>query len=57
VVIVGTTTSGCVRSEAVDAFSLNTAWLAEEVAFDRSEASHASACATCTRNTQTYEGR
>lgn len=42
VVIVGTTTSGCVRATAVDAFSLNyRVVLAEEGCFDRSEASHA----------------
>ena len=42
VVIVGTTTSGCVRATAVDAFSLNyRVILAEEGCFDRSEASHA----------------
>jgi maleamate amidohydrolase len=42
VIIVGTTTSGCVRATAVDAFSLNyRVTLAEEGCFDRSEASHA----------------
>ena len=42
VVIVGTTTSGCVRATVVDAFSLNyRVTLAEEGCFDRSEASHA----------------
>ncbi len=42
VVITGTTTSGCVRATAVDAFSLNyRVVLAEEGCFDRSEASHA----------------
>ena len=42
VIIVGTTTSGCVRATAVDAFSLNyRVILAEEGCFDRSEASHA----------------
>ena len=42
VVIVGTTTSGCVRATAVDAFSLNyRVILVEEGCFDRSEASHA----------------
>ena len=42
VVIVGTTTSGCVRATAVDAFSFNyRVILAEEGCFDRSEASHA----------------
>jgi maleamate amidohydrolase len=42
VVVVGTTTSGCVRATAVDAFSLNyRVTLAEEGCFDRSEASHA----------------
>ena len=42
VIIVGTTTSGCVRASAVDAFSLNyRVILAEEGCFDRSEASHA----------------
>lgn len=42
VVIVGTTTSGCVRATAVDAFSLNyRVVLAEEGCFDRSQASHA----------------
>ena len=41
-VIVGTTTSGCVRATAVDAFSLNyRVAVAEEGCFDRSEASHA----------------
>lgn len=42
VVITGTTTSGCVRATAVDAFSLNyRVVVAEEGCFDRSEASHA----------------
>jgi maleamate amidohydrolase len=42
VIVVGTTTSGCVRATAVDAFSLNyRVSLAEEGCFDRSEASHA----------------
>ena len=42
VIIVGTTTSGCVRASVVDAFSLNyRVALAEEGCFDRSEASHA----------------
>ena len=42
VVITGTTTSGCVRATAVDAFSLNyRVALVEEACFDRSEASHA----------------
>jgi nicotinamidase-related amidase len=42
VIVVGTTTSGCVRATAVDAFSLNyRVTLAEEGCFDRSEASHA----------------
>jgi nicotinamidase-related amidase len=42
VVVVGTTTSGCVRATVVDAFSLNyRVTLAEEGCFDRSEASHA----------------
>ena len=42
VVVVGTTTSGCVRATVVDAFSLNyRVTLAEEACFDRSEASHA----------------
>ena len=42
VIVVGTTTSGCVRATAVDAFSLNyRVILAEEGCFDRSEASHA----------------
>ena len=42
VIVVGTTTSGCVRATVVDAFSLNyRATLAEEGCFDRSEASHA----------------
>ena len=42
VVLIGTTTSGCVRATAVDAFSLNyRVVLAEEGCFDRSEASHA----------------
>jgi len=42
VVVVGTTTSGCVRATVVDAFSLNyRVGLAEEGCFDRSEASHA----------------
>jgi maleamate amidohydrolase len=42
VVIAGTTTSGCVRATAVDAFSLNLrVAIAEEACFDRSEASHA----------------
>jgi len=42
VIVVGTTTSGCVRATVVDAFSLNYRLiLAEEGCFDRSEASHA----------------
>jgi maleamate amidohydrolase len=42
VIIVGTTTSGCVRATVVDAFSLNyRVILAEEGCFDRSQASHA----------------
>jgi len=42
VVVVGTTTSGCVRASVVDAFSLNyRVSLPEEGCFDRSEASHA----------------
>jgi maleamate amidohydrolase len=42
VIVTGTTTSGCVRATAVDAFSLNyRVILAEEGCFDRSEASHA----------------
>jgi maleamate amidohydrolase len=42
VVVVGTTTSGCVRATVVDAFSFNyRVVLAEEGCFDRSEASHA----------------
>ncbi len=41
-IIVGTTTSGCVRATVVDALSLNyRVILAEEGCFDRSEASHA----------------
>src|SRR5438128_1341369 len=40
--LVGTTTSGCVRTTVVDALSLNyRVILAEEGCFDRSEASHA----------------
>jgi maleamate amidohydrolase len=42
VIITGTTTSGCVRATAVDAFSSNyRVALAEEGCFDRSQASHA----------------
>jgi nicotinamidase-related amidase len=42
VIVVGTTTSGCVRATVVDAFSLNyRVILAEEGCFDRSEVSHA----------------
>ncbi|MGE4045662.1 MAG: isochorismatase family protein [Acetobacteraceae bacterium] len=42
VILTGTTTSGCVRATAVDAFSLNyRVALAEEGCFDRSQASHA----------------
>jgi maleamate amidohydrolase len=41
-VIVGTTTSGCVRASVVDAFSLNyRVAMVEDGCFDRSEASHA----------------
>jgi maleamate amidohydrolase len=41
-IVVGTTTSGCVRASVVDAFSLNyRVAVAEEGCFDRSEASHA----------------
>jgi maleamate amidohydrolase len=42
VVVVGSTTSGCVRGTVIDAFSLNyRVAVAEEGCFDRSEASHA----------------
>ena len=42
VIVVGTTTSGCVHATVIDAFSLNyRVILAEEGCFDRSEASHA----------------
>jgi nicotinamidase-related amidase len=42
VIVVGTTTSGCVRATVVDAFSLNyRVTVAQEGCFDRSEASHA----------------
>ena len=42
VIVTGTTTSGCVRATAVDAFSMNyRVALAEEGCFDRSQASHA----------------
>ncbi len=42
VIVVGTTTSGCVRATVVDAFSLNyRVVLAAEGCFDRSQASHA----------------
>ena len=42
VIVVGTTTSGCVRATVVDGFSLNyRVALAQEGCFDRSEASHA----------------
>ena len=42
VILVGTTTSGCVRASALDAFSENYhVTLAEEGCFDRSQASHA----------------
>ena len=42
VVVVGTTTSGCVRATVLDAFSLNyRVAVAEEGCFDRSQASHA----------------
>ena len=41
-IMAGTTTSGCVRATAVDAFSLNyRVAIAEEACFDRSQASHA----------------
>ena len=41
-IVVGTTTSGCVRATVVDAFSFNyRVILAEEGCFDRSDASHA----------------
>ena len=41
-IVVGTTTSGCVRATVVDTFSLNyRVILAEEGCFDRSEASRA----------------
>jgi maleamate amidohydrolase len=47
VIVVGTTTSGCVRATVVDALSLNyRVTLAEEGCFDCNEASHAvSLCA------------
>ena len=42
VILVGTTTSGCVRASVIDAFSENYhVALAEEGCFDRSQASHA----------------
>jgi nicotinamidase-related amidase len=42
IVVVGTTTSGCVRATVVDAFSLNyRVAVVEEGCFDRSQASHA----------------
>ena len=42
VVIVGTTTSGCVRATAIDAFSNNyRVAIVEDACFDRSQASHA----------------
>ena len=42
VVIVGTTTSGCVRATAIDAFSNNyRIAIVEDACFDRSQASHA----------------
>lgn len=42
VVVVGTTTSGCVRAIVVDAFSMNyRVAVSEEGSLDRSEASHA----------------
>ena len=42
VILCGTTTSGCVRASAVDAFSSNIrVAVAEEATFDRGEASHA----------------
>ena len=42
VIMVGTTTSGCVRASTIDAFSENyRVTLAEEGCFDRSQASHA----------------
>lgn len=41
-IVVGTTTSGCVRATVIDAFSLNLrVALVEEGCFDRSQASHA----------------
>jgi nicotinamidase-related amidase len=40
-VVVGTTTSGCVRATVVDAFSYNyLVTVVEEATFDRGEASH-----------------
>ena len=42
VIIVGTTTSGCVRATAIDAFSANyRVTVVEDGCFDRSQASHA----------------
>ena len=42
VIIVGTTTSGCVRATAIDAFSSNyRVAIVEDACFDRSQASHA----------------
>ena len=42
VIVVGTTTSGCVRATVIDAFSLNyRCAVVEEGCFDRSQASHA----------------
>ena len=42
IILMGTTTSGCVRATAIDAFSNNLrTTIVEEACFDRSEASHA----------------
>jgi nicotinamidase-related amidase len=42
VILVGTTTSGCVRATALDAFSANyRVTVVEDGCFDRSQASHA----------------
>ena len=54
VIVVGTTTSGCVRATVVDAFSLNyRVIVAEEGCFDRSEASHAVSLCDMHANTPT----
>ena len=58
VIVVGTTTSGCVRATVVDAFSLNyRVILAEEGCFTAARPATPSACVICTPNMPTSSQR